>query len=207
MHKYECRAYQILFFPLVNGILEIRMLIRTLNVFRRVLSVKGTKTIRVIQTANDFYKVLLEGREAFAEIFNVLQLNLDYSNLRLEEYDALMIKTEKLLSYIKFDGQIRADYFGRCQKIDDLHFDVIVGGLLLHFCTLTMTKVSRLSFDIPATEEFIGRIDECEPTEVVYEEEPLKKTILETLERYGTEVRKLPLYHSLDLNWHYFSAL
>ncbi|XP_055626180.1 uncharacterized protein LOC129768507 [Toxorhynchites rutilus septentrionalis] len=186
IHKYECRAYQLLFFPLVNGNLEIRMLIRTLDVFKRVLSVKGPNTIKFLRTANDFIELLLEGRAASAEVFNVLLLNLDYTIFRPEDFDALMIKTEKLLSYVKYDGQIRAHYFYQCQKIDDLQFDIIIGGLLLHFCTLTMSKVSRLSFEIPATEDFVGRIDDYEATEA-REEVSLKNTIHETLKRYGKE--------------------
>ncbi|XP_058457483.1 uncharacterized protein LOC131434613 [Malaya genurostris] len=189
-HKFECRGYQLLFFPLVNGNLELRMLIRTLNTLKRVLAVKPVSVLKNPRTAEELYKLLLEGREPFADLFNALIVKLDYSRFRAEDFDALMIKTEKLLSYIKLDGQLKRLYFAQWKHFDDFQFDIFVSGLLLHFCTLTMNKVSRLSFDIPATDDFVGRVQENVGIGNNYEQEPLKKTVLETLERYGKEYSK-----------------
>ncbi|XP_062561804.1 uncharacterized protein LOC134225613 isoform X2 [Armigeres subalbatus] len=191
-HRYECRGYQLLFFPLVNGNLEIRMLIRTLNTLKRILAVKSSASYKGPRSADELFKVLLEGREAFADLFNALLCKLEYSNFRPEDFDALMIKTEKLLSYVKFDHKIRSQFFDQWKQFDDFQFDIFIGGLLLHFCTLTMTKVHRLSFDIPATEDFVGRIEDFVTIGDDNREEPLRKTILEALERYGKESTGFP---------------
>lgn len=186
-HRFECRGYQLLFFPLVNGILEIRMLIRTLNTLKRILAVKSSASYKGPRSADELFKVLLEGREAFADLFNALLVPLDYCDFRPEDFDALMIKTEKLLSYVKFDRKVRSQFLDQWKQFDDFQFDIFIGGLLLHFCTLTMTKVHRLTFNIPATEDFVGRIEDFVTIGDDNREEPLRKTILETLERYGRE--------------------
>ncbi|XP_055534753.1 uncharacterized protein LOC129724132 [Wyeomyia smithii] len=184
-HKFECRGYQLLFFPLVNGNLELRLLIRTLNTLRKVLAVQPFTHRKTPRTAEDLFKLLLEGREVFADLFNALLIQPDYANFRGEDFDALMIKTEKLLSYVKLDGLVKQIYFTQWKYFDKFQFDIFIGGLLLHFCTLTMTKVSRLSYEIPATEDFVGRVQDNASASNNYEQEPLKKTVLETLERYG----------------------
>ncbi|XP_065082224.1 uncharacterized protein LOC135704675 isoform X2 [Ochlerotatus camptorhynchus] len=190
-HRYECLGHQLLFFPLVNGNLEMRMLIRTLNTLKRVMAVKSSSNYEGPRTANELFEVLLEGREAFADLFNALLVELDYDSFRPEDFDALMIKTEKLLSYIKFDRKIKSLFFAQWKQFDDRQFDIFVGGLLLHFCTLTMTKVHRLSFDIPATEEFVGRIEDFVTIGDDERKEPLKKIILDALERYGNEASSI----------------
>ncbi|XP_053684739.1 uncharacterized protein LOC128734521 [Sabethes cyaneus] len=184
-HRFECHGYQLLFFPLVNGNLELRLLIRTLNTLRKVLAVQPHAYLRKPRTANDLFNLLLEGWEFFADLFNTLLIRPDYASFRVEDFEALMIKTEKLLSYVKVDGQVKRQYFMQWKYFDNLQFDIFIGGLLLHFCTLTMTKVHRLSFEIPATEEFVGRVPNHVTTSCYYEQEPLRKTVLETLERYG----------------------
>ncbi|XP_029720927.2 uncharacterized protein LOC109421943 isoform X1 [Aedes albopictus] len=186
-HRYECRAYQLLFFPLVNGNLELRMLIRTLNTLKRILAVKSSSSYKGPRSADELFKVLLEGREAFADLFNALLVKLDYCSFRPEDFDALMIKTEKLLSYVKFDRNVKTQFFDQWKQFDDFQFDIFIGGLLLHFCTLTMTKVHRLSFQIPATEDFVGRVEDFVTIGEDNREEPLRKIILESLERYGRE--------------------
>lgn len=190
-HRFECLGYQLLFFPLVNGNLEIRLLIRTLNTLKRVLAVKSPSNYEGPRTADELFEVLREGREAFADLFNALLVKLDYESFRPEDFDALMIKTEKMLSYIKFDRKIKSLYFAQWKLFDDRQFDIFVGGLLLHFCTLTMTKVHRLSFDIPATEEFVGRIEDIVTIGDEDRRESLKQTILDALERYGSEASSI----------------
>lgn len=184
-HRFECRGYQLLFFPLVNGNLELRMLIRTLDALRRTLVKKPPSSIKTLRTAEDLFRFLVDNRDSHPDLCNALLAKLDYSSFRAEDFDALMIKTEKLLSYVKYDGRIRSHYFPQWKHLEDRQFDTFIGGLLLHFCTLTMTKVSRLSFDIPVTEEFVGRFQDCTPNESSHEEQPLRQTVLDTLERYG----------------------
>lgn len=190
-HRFECLGHRLLFFPLVNGNLEIRMLIRTLNTLKRVLAVKSPSNYEGPRTADELFEVLWEGREAFADLFNALLAKLDYDSFRPEDFDALMIKTEKMLSYVKFDRKIMSQYFAQWKLFDERQFDIFVGGLLLHFCTLTMTKVHRLSFDIPATEEFVGRIEDFVTIGEEDRRESLKNTILDALERYGSEASSI----------------
>lgn len=182
-HRYECLGYHLLFFPLVNGNLEIRMLVRTLNTLKRILAVKSSANYKGPRSADELFKVLLEGREAFADLFNALLYKLEYCCFRPEDFDALMIKTEKLLSYVKFDRKIRSQFFDQWKQFDDFQFDIFIGGLLLHFCTLTMTKVHRLTFDIPATEEFVGRIEEFAAIEEEIGEVRLRKIIVDAFQR------------------------
>lgn len=188
-HRFECRGYQLLFFPLVNGNLELRMLVRTLDTLRAIILDKPLSALKSHRTAEDLYRLLLDGgaaRERFPELFNALLIKLDYGAFRPEDFDALMIKTEKLLSYVKFDGRIKSHYFAQQWKhLDETQLDTFLGGLLLHFCTLTMTKVNRLSYNIPATEDFLGRIQDFITIGGNHEEQPLKQTLLDTLEQYA----------------------
>lgn len=193
LHRFECRGYQLLFFPLVNGNLELRMLVRTLDTLRLILVDKPLSLLKSFRTAEDLYRLLLDGgvgRERFPELFNALLIKLEYAGFRPEDFDALMIKTEKLLSYVKFDGRIKSHYFSQWKHLDDGQLDVFLGGLLLHFCTLTMTKVNRLSYNIPATEDFLGRIQDFITLGGNHEEQPLKQTLLDTLEQYAHNYAK-----------------
>ncbi|XP_055593257.1 uncharacterized protein LOC129744653 [Uranotaenia lowii] len=184
-HRFECTGYHLLFFPLVSGNLELRMLIRTLQALDRLLTTKYSPAKTApLRTANELYRFLFEGRESNVELFNALLLKPDYSSFRSDDFNSLMVKTEKLLSYVKFDGRVKSDYFSKVEAVNELQFDLFVGGLLLHFCTLTMTKVNRLFFEIQANEEFVGRIQDFNGVEELHEDDSLKKTVLESLERY-----------------------
>ncbi|XP_039439253.1 uncharacterized protein LOC120420324 isoform X2 [Culex pipiens pallens] len=193
LHRFECRGYQLLFFPLVNGNLELRMLVRTLDTLRLITVDKPVFALKAHRTAEDLYRVLLDGgvgRERFPELYNALLIKLDYGGFRPEDFDALMIKTEKLLSYVKLDGRIKSDYFSQWKHLDEGQLDVFLGGLLLHFCTLTMTKVNRLTYQIPATDDFLGRVQDFITLGGNHEEQPLRQTLLETLEQYGQNYAK-----------------
>uniref|UniRef100_A0A1Q3EWB9 MYND-type domain-containing protein n=1 Tax=Culex tarsalis TaxID=7177 RepID=A0A1Q3EWB9_CULTA len=188
LHRFECRGYQLLFFPLVNGNLELRMLVRTLDTLQLIQVDKPLSSLKSHRTAEDLYRLLLEGgaagRERFPELFNALLIKLDYAGFRPEDFDALMIKTEKLLSYVRFDGRIKSHYFSQWKHLDESQLDVFLGGLLLHFCTLTMTKVNRLSYNIPATDDFLGRVQDFITIGGSHEEQPLRETLQEALEQY-----------------------
>ncbi|XP_050098780.1 uncharacterized protein LOC126579333 [Anopheles aquasalis] len=150
--------------PLVSlfGVLELRMLVKAMDILEHVLSSKLTvltssgptaAAVAPLQEgpafAQQLWDVLLEGREEFPDFFQILlAVKLNYSDLSFEDHQALVVKARMLVQYLHYTGLLEKNYPGIVARASDNEWDMFLASLLLRFAMLTTNRSSTFSYNL-----------------------------------------------------------
>uniref|UniRef100_A0AAG5DKJ2 Uncharacterized protein n=1 Tax=Anopheles atroparvus TaxID=41427 RepID=A0AAG5DKJ2_ANOAO len=135
-----------LFFPLVNGVLPLRLLVKALDILKHTLVAHSPA--KYPSGVEQLWHTLLLGCEKFPDFKVILEHAYDYADLYAEDYRVQLVKTRTILKYITTSGELAQDYrlcwSNACEDTRDL----FIASLLLRFSTLTMLKSACFTYEL-----------------------------------------------------------
>ena len=145
-HKYECNGQRMLFFTLVDVQIELRLLVKAMDIFKHMKN--SVAVDQKFDRAVDYYNILIAAKQrGFQTFFNIYDFEVNYDRLSNHHFNLILSRTEKLLVYLKNFTTFMADYFEDYDTKTKV-IDAFVAGVIMRFAGISLLKANLISYEI-----------------------------------------------------------
>uniref|UniRef100_A0A182UAD2 MYND-type domain-containing protein n=1 Tax=Anopheles melas TaxID=34690 RepID=A0A182UAD2_9DIPT len=148
-HQYECRGYRSLFFPLMDFMLIIRLLVKSLDVLQTNLSLRKPP-IHHPRTVEQLWAALLEGHHAHSEdLLSLLQgCTCDHYVEQLDSYPVLIQKASLIMYYLMMDKRLVEDYKSCWMNLSIAERNIFLESVLLRLLCVVHTFMCGFKYEL-----------------------------------------------------------
>uniref|UniRef100_A0A182JRS6 SET domain-containing protein n=1 Tax=Anopheles christyi TaxID=43041 RepID=A0A182JRS6_9DIPT len=148
-HKYECRGYELLFFPLVDIVLVLRMMVKSLDILEKNLSLRNQPTVQP-QTAQQLWAALLEDHHAHSDDFLKILQGCTCNRFTQERatYQILIQKATLTLYYLICSKRLFVDYKHCWTHASLAERNIFLESVLLRLVCVAHSNACRFSYEL-----------------------------------------------------------
>ncbi|XP_041783158.1 uncharacterized protein LOC121599431 [Anopheles merus] len=194
-HQYECRGYRSLFFPLMDFMLTIRLLVKSLDVLQTNLSLRKPP-IHHPRTVEQLWAALLEDHHAHSEdLLSLLQgCTCDHYVEEPDSYPVLIQKASLIMYYLMMDKRLVEDYKSCWMNISIAERNIFLESVLLRLlCVVHMFMCGfkyELSYDKGDVDEMlVSRSSAMDAQDTVHTNAPESKAPFDAHQRPASYAR------------------
>uniref|UniRef100_A0A182WDD1 MYND-type domain-containing protein n=1 Tax=Anopheles minimus TaxID=112268 RepID=A0A182WDD1_9DIPT len=139
-HKYECPAYQIEYFPVMENTLALRMLVKTLDILKQNLLLRQHPLKKPV-TPQQLWKVLLENHPHSVDFLQVFQSCTCHHFAAEKELFRTVLQTVlQLMYYILNYRLLEPDYNVCWENVKEATRDLFLESVLLRLLWVTKSQ-------------------------------------------------------------------
>uniref|UniRef100_A0A182PI78 Uncharacterized protein n=1 Tax=Anopheles epiroticus TaxID=199890 RepID=A0A182PI78_9DIPT len=147
-HRYECMGFQLLFFPIMDNLLVLRMMVKTFEILHQNLLLRNLPRVYP-QTAQQLWDTLLEDHE-HSEDFRKVLTGTTCNDLvsHAETYKILLQKAKIVLHYIQYERQLLEDYQLVLLNVPSAEKNLFLESILLRLTCVVHIRACRFRYQL-----------------------------------------------------------